>query len=142
MLERRLEVIRAALGARGRWLRGPTAGRSQAAAVHGLRPGRDRGRDGARAGSANAADDPAWAAALATGAFCLDDFLELWSGAGDADAFRAGRRRRQVARMRDLHHRLEGFVDHSSHDRRHLLTDLEASATDEAADLLGGIRPD
>ena len=61
--------------------------------------------------------------------------------AGDADAFRPVAEG-QVARMRDLHHRLEGFVDHSSHDRRHLMTDLEASATDEAADLLGGVRPD
>ena len=75
--------------------------------------------------------DPAWADALATAAFCLDDFLELWAVAGGDAAFRPVAER-QVARMRDLRHRLDGFVDHSSHDRRHLLTDLERTATDEA----------
>ena len=34
-----------------------------------------------------------------------------------------------------------GFVDHSSHDRRHLLTDREATAAGEAAEALGGTEP-
>jgi Family of unknown function (DUF6062) len=140
MIERRLEVIRGALGARGRSLRVrlKLARRRPpcVACVQG-----QGAVETALGRSAERSSDPDWADALATAAFCLDDFLELWAVAGDDAAFRPVAER-QVARMRDLRHRLDGFVDHSSHDRRHLLTDLEAAATDEAADLLGGRRPD
>ncbi len=136
MIERRLEVIRGALGARGRSLRvrlrlarrrPPCAACTQGQSAV----------ETALARSTERSSDAAWAEALASCAFCLDDFLELWSVAGDDAAFRPIAER-QVARMRDLQHRLDGFVDHSSHDRRHLMTDHEARATDEAADLLGG----
>ena len=48
MLERRLEVIRGAVGSRGRTLRVRLRARPTPSAVHGLRPGQVRGRDGAR----------------------------------------------------------------------------------------------
>jgi hypothetical protein len=139
MIERRLDVIKGAVGAKGRWLR-----------IR-LRVARKRppcvactqGQSAVETALARLAErsaDPAWADATADAAFCLDDFLELWNVAGGHDDFRPIAER-QVARMRDLQHRLDGFVDHSSHDRRHLMTDLETAATDEAADLLGGPAP-
>lgn len=136
MIERRLDVIRGAIGAKGRWLRvrlrlarrrppcvACTQGESAVATALGRLAERSR--------------EPTWADAIALAPFCLDDFLELWSVAGDDAAFRPIAER-QVARMRDLQHRLDGFVNHSSHDRRHLMTDHETQATDEASDLLGG----
>jgi hypothetical protein len=44
----------------------------------------------------------------------------------------------QLARIEQLVRRLDSFAHHSSHDRRHLLTDSERSAGDEAAAFLGG----
>ena len=41
-------------------------------------------------------------------------------------------------KLDDLRRRLGDYVDHSAQDRRHLLTDQERSAADEAARLLGG----
>ena len=140
MLERRLEIIRGALGSRGRWLRVRLRVARKRPPCVACAQGRSA-VETALARSAERSHDPAWADALATAAFCLDDFLELWAVAGPDDAFRPVAEG-QVARMRDLRHRLDGFVDHSSHDRRHLLTDLEAAATDEAADLLGGAERD
>jgi hypothetical protein len=139
MIERRLDVIKGAVGAKGRWLR-----------VR-LRVARKRppcvactqGQSAVETALARLAErsaDAAWADATAEAAFCLDDFLELWNVAGGNDDFRPIAER-QVARMRDLQHRIDGFVDHSSHDRRHLMTDRETTATDEAADLLGGPAP-
>lgn len=139
MIERRLDVIRAALGSKGRGLRVrlrlarhrppcPACTQGQSAVETALARMTERSRDAA------------WVDALTRATFCLDDLLALWTAASDEPAFRPIAER-QVARIRDLRHRLDGFVDHSSHDRRHLLTDLEARATDEAADLLGGPRP-
>lgn len=136
MIERRLEVIRDAVGAKGRWLRV----RLRLARRRPSCMACDQGQsavDTALVRMGERSSDPAWAGALGAAAFCLDDFLELWAAAGDDAAFRPVAEQ-QVARIRDLHHRLEQFVDHSSHDRRHLMTDHEATATDEAARLLGG----
>ena len=44
----------------------------------------------------------------------------------------------QLARLDDLRARLEGFAHHSAQDRRHLLTDEERAAADEASRVLGG----
>jgi hypothetical protein len=44
----------------------------------------------------------------------------------------------QLARLERLVARLDSFAHHSSHDRRHLLTDSERTAADDAAALLGG----
>jgi hypothetical protein len=139
MIERRLELIRGAIGARGRGLRVRLRVARRRPPCIACAQGRSA-VETALARSAERSQDPAWAAALSVAAFCLDDFLELWAVAGDAPAFRPVAEQ-QVGRVQDLRHRLDGFVDHSSHDRRHLLTDFEAHATDEAAALLGG-RPE
>ena len=83
------------------------------------------------------ADDPAWAAAIADIPFCLDDLVALLAAAGDAPAM-APLAEQQLARLDALVRRLEGYAHHSAQDRRHLLTDDERSAADEAARLLGG----
>ena len=82
-------------------------------------------------------DDTAWAAAIDAIPFCLDDLGELLAAGGESTAF-AARSERQLARLEDLARRLEGYAHHSAHDRRHLLTDDERSAADEAARVLGG----
>jgi hypothetical protein len=45
---------------------------------------------------------------------------------------------RQLVRVEALRARLESFAHRSAHDRRHLITDDERRAADEAAELLGG----
>ena len=81
--------------------------------------------------------DPAWAAAMLEIPFCLDDFTDLLAAAGDEASF-APIAEHHLARLEDLRRRLDGFVDHSAQDRRHLLTDDERAAADEAARLLAG----
>jgi hypothetical protein len=44
----------------------------------------------------------------------------------------------QLARIERVVTRLDSFAYHSSHDRRHLQTDSERAAADEAAAFLGG----
>jgi len=83
--------------------------------------------------------DAEWADVLAAAPFCLDDFLALWSVAGSRAAFEPIARS-QLDRFDDLRQRLDGYAHHSSHDRRHLLTDSEATAADEATRALGGDR--
>jgi Family of unknown function (DUF6062) len=136
MLERRLELVRGVVGARGRGLRTRLSlarkrppclvceqGESAVATALGRLIQRSPDTD--------------WAEAMVAAPFCLDDLLALWSAAGDDAAFQPVARK-QLARLEDLHDRLEGFVDHSSHDRRHLLTDRESVAAREAAGVLGG----
>ena len=136
MIDRRASAIRAALGCHGR------RRRSQLAVA------RDRPRclvcdQGAQAVE-NAVHrmvercaEPAWTDALRDVPFCLDDLVLLLTQGGDdpslaivADA--------QLTRLDDLRARLEGYAHHSAQDRRHLLTDAERSAADEAARVLGG----
>ena len=69
--------------------------------------------------------------------FCLDDLVALLAVAGDAPAM-APIAAAHVDRLDSLAARLEGYAHHSAQDRRHLLTDEERSAADEAARLLGG----
>lgn len=83
------------------------------------------------------AGDTAWGAALTVAPLCLDDFLALWATAGSDPGFEPVAQA-QVARFTDLRRRLDGFAQHSSHDRYHLLTDEERSAADEATRVLGG----
>lgn len=85
------------------------------------------------------ASDPGWTEALAQAPFCLDDLIDLWSSASGEAAFEPVARR-QLARLEALRVRLDGFAHHSSHDRRHLMTDPERTAADEATRLLGGDR--
>jgi hypothetical protein len=83
------------------------------------------------------ATDPAWAERLSIAPFCLDDFLSLWAAAGKTAAFEPIAQA-QLARLDDLRRRLEAYAHHSSHDRRHLMTDDERRAADEATQALGG----
>jgi hypothetical protein len=82
-----------------------------------------------------------WREALAASELCLDDLLRTWAVATD------GRHAQwpdvaavQVQRIARLVERLDSFAHHSSHDRRHLLTETERTAADDAAALLGGMR--
>ena len=81
--------------------------------------------------------DPAWAAAMLEIPFCLDDLTALLAAAGDEASF-APIAAHHLTRLDDLRRRLDDFVDHSAQDRRHLLTDEERAAADEAARLLAG----
>jgi Family of unknown function (DUF6062) len=88
---------------------------------------------------AERAGDVAWQESLAVAPFCLDDFLALWATAGSDRAFEPVARR-QLDRLADLRRRLDGFAQHSSHDRYHLLTEEERTAAGEATEALGGDR--
>jgi hypothetical protein len=82
---------------------------------------------------------PAWAEAAATADLCLDHLLGLMA-AGPATAAWSEIEARQLARLGELDDRLESFVQRSSHDRRHLITDPERASLSAAASLLGGDR--
>lgn len=86
---------------------------------------------------ADRAAEPAWATLLAGIPFCLDHLGALIAAAGDDVAFRPILDA-QLARLHDLHRRLEGYAHNSAHDRRHLVSDGERAAAQEAARLLGG----
>jgi hypothetical protein len=88
---------------------------------------------------AERARDPAWGAALMAAPLCIDDFLSLWATAGSDPSFEPVAQA-QLARFADLRRRLDGFAQHSSHDRYHLLTEEERTAADEATEALGGDR--
>ncbi len=138
VIDRRIGVLREAVGSRGRSLRvrlkvararppciactqGETAVQTALARLT------ERSRDGT------------WVALLAEAPFCLDDLLALWSEASKEPAFEPIAQA-QLARFENLRLRLDGYAHHSSHDRLHLLTDLERSAADEASRALGGDR--
>jgi hypothetical protein len=83
--------------------------------------------------------DPTWRRAMESADLCLDDLLRIWTVATDRrneqwPAVAAA----QLARIERLVERLDSFAHHSSYDRRHLLTDSERTAGDEAAAFLGG----
>lgn len=136
MIERRVGALRSALGARGR------RRRSQLAAA------RDRPDclvcdQGARAVE-TAVDrlvercaDPAWAVVARDIRFCLNDLVLVLIAGGDGPAM-AAVADAQIRRLDGLQARLEGYAHHSAQDRRHLLTEGERSAADEAARVLGG----
>jgi hypothetical protein len=136
ILGRRLELVRELMGAKGRTLRSRVA-RAQ------TRPPCVACAQGASAVDIAAhrllerSTDPAWAETTAAAPFCLDDLLLLWGLARDEPAW-APIARRQLERLEDVRTRLDGFADHSAHDRRELMTDPERTAADDAAKLLGG----
>jgi CYTH domain-containing protein len=83
--------------------------------------------------------DPAWREAMASADLCLDDLLRMWTTAiDDRNEHWPEMAAAQLARIEQLVRRLDSFAHHSSHDRRHLLTDSERGAGDEAAAFLGG----
>jgi hypothetical protein len=86
------------------------------------------------------AADEAWGEAIARGPFCIGHLIALIAGRPAGDAWDRIERL-QAARIHDVRNRLERFAKHSSHDRRHHLTEEERDAADEAAALLGGSSP-
>ena len=136
IVERRLAALRDGLNARGR-------GRRQRLAAAGRRPPciacsqGDSAVDVAIGRLVVRSGDPAWATAMLEIPFCLDDLTLLLAAAGDEASF-APIAQHQLARLEALRRRLADFVDHSAQDRRHLLTDEERAAADEAARLLAG----
>ena len=136
IIERRLAALREALRTRGRT-------RRQRLAEAGRRPpclacGQgDSAVEIALARLAERSADPAWAEVMLGIPFCLDDLIALLAVAGDAASF-VPIADHHLGRLEDVRRRLDGYVDHSAHDRRHLLTDDERAAADEAARLLGG----
>ena len=136
VIDRRTTDLDAAIGSRGRGLRArlkrarerpPCIACSQGATAV----------ETALVRLSERADDAAWGAALTVAPLCLDDFLALWATAGSDPGFEPVAQA-QLARFADLRRRLDGFAQHSSHDRYHLLTDEERSAADEATRALGG----
>ena len=136
MIERRTGALRTATGTHGR------RRRSQLAAAR-QRPGCLVCDQGARAVETAVGRlvarcaDPAWAVVARDIPFCLDDLVLVLIAGGDDPAL-AAVADAQLARLGGLQARLEGYAHHSAHDRRHLLTEAERSAADEAARVLGG----
>jgi hypothetical protein len=85
--------------------------------------------------------DAAWAAVIGVIPFCLDDLVALLAEAGDAPSF-ASIAYRQLGRLDDLAQRLDAYAHNSAPERRHLMTDDERGAADEATRVLGGDRPE
>lgn len=136
IVERRAAALRDALRVRGR-------SRRQRLAAAGRRPpclACGQGGSAVEVALARLVErsaDPAWAAVMLEIPFCLDDLATLLEAAGDAASF-APIAAHHLDRLSDLRRRLDGYAHHSAQDRRHLLTDDERSAADEAARLLGG----
>ena len=80
--------------------------------------------------------DPGWAEATAGARLCVTHLAHLMAVPRPPVAFRAVEET-QLARLARLDERLDSFAHHSSEDRRHLLTDDERAAVDEAAEALG-----
>jgi Family of unknown function (DUF6062) len=136
VLSRRLELVRDLVGTKGRTLRSRVS-RARARPPCVACAQGESAVDIAAHRLLERSTDPAWAEATADAAFCLDDLLLLWSLVRDEPAW-APIARRQLERLEDIRIRLDGFADHSAHDRRELLTDAERAAADDAAALLGG----
>lgn len=136
MVERRAGALRAALTVRGR------RRRSRLAAARARPPCLvcEQGADAVETALGRLVErlaDPPWATAAAAIPFCLDDLAAFLDAGGDAPAL-VSVAERQLARLATLQADLEGYADHSAQDRRHLLTDRERAAADEASRLLGG----
>jgi hypothetical protein len=137
MLERRLAAIRDALATRGARRR---RGRLADAARRPPCLVCDEGASAVDIATGRLTDrltDAAWSTAAATAPFCLDDLARLLvASAGEPAAGPVVEA--QLARLDALQVRLEGYAHHAAHDRRHLLTEEERGAADEAARVLGG----
>ena len=136
IVERRLATLREAFQVKGR-------GRRQRLAAATERPPCIACNQGASAVEISTARllersaDPAWVAAMREIPFCLDDLTTLLVAAGDQASF-APIAEHHLDRLEGLRARLAGYADHSAQDRRHLMTDEERTAADEAARLLAG----
>jgi hypothetical protein len=136
MVERRAAALREAVGARGRSRRQKLAAARRRPPCLACGQG-DSGVDIAIARLVERSADPAWAAVLLEIPFCLDDLGALLAAAGDQVSF-VPIAEHHLDRLDGLRARLEGYAHHSAQDRRHLLTDEERAAADEAAKLLAG----
>ena len=136
IIERRLAALRGALAARGRARRQRLAAATQRPPCIACTQGASA-VDIALARLVERSADPAWAAAMLEIPFCLDDLTALLVAAGDRASF-ASIAQRHLDRLEALRQRLAGYADHSAQDRRHLMTDEERAAADEAARLLAG----
>jgi hypothetical protein len=136
MIERRAAVLRDAMQSRGRSRRQKlTAARRRPSCL-----ACDQGVSGVDIALARLVErsaDPAWAAVMLEIPFCLDDLVALLATAGDQPSI-APIAQHHLGRLEDLRRRLDGYAHHSAQDRRHLLTDDERAAADEAARLLAG----
>ena len=136
IVERRLAALREALRVRGRARRQRLTAATQRPPCIACTQGASAvGISIARLGERSA--DPAWAAAIREIPFCLDDLTALLVAAGDRASF-APIAEHHLDRLEALRQRLAGYADHSAQDRRHLMTDEERTAADEAARLLAG----
>ena len=135
LLERRLAVLREALGSRGR-------GRRKRLAEAAVRPPCVICAEGAAAADVASqrlierSGEAAWAAVIGELPFCLDDLVGLMALAADSSSF-ASIAEQQLARLEDLAQRLDAYAHNSSPERRHLMTDEHRRAADEAARILG-----
>jgi len=139
MIERRVAALREAFGRRGR------ARRNRLVAALARPPCLACGQGSSAVEVALArlverSADPGWTAATNAIPFCLDDLAALLAAGADTSTFRPIAEA-QLARLEDLRRRLDGYAHHSAHDRRHLVTDGERRAADEAARVLGGDAP-
>lgn len=136
LLSRRVAALRDALGSRGR-------GRRRRLADAQVRPACVICSEGATAAGVASerlverSRDAAWATVIGEIPFCLDDLVALMASAGDAAGF-APVADRQLARMDDLARRLDAYAHNSAPERRHLMTDDQRRAADEASRILGG----
>ena len=86
-----------------------------------------------------ASADIAWSTALAAAEFCLEHLLALMAVPSPPAGW-ATVERGQMARVAHIRRQLRSFADHSSQDRRHLVTAEERAAVDLGAELLGSPR--
>ena len=138
VIDRRLGALRDSPGERGRRRRDRLAQARKRAPCIACTQGASA-VETAEARMTTRASDAGWAEALGPAAFCIDDFLGLWASAKGDAAFEPVARR-QLDRFEALRIRLDGFAQHSSQDRRHLMTEDEKTAADQATRLLGGDR--
>jgi hypothetical protein len=140
IIARRLAGLREALGSRGR-------SRRKRLEVAGNRPPcvvcveGGEAADVAMTRMVQRSGDAAWAAVIGDIPFCLDDLVALLATAGDEAAF-ASIAERQLGRIDDLAQRLDAYAHNSAPERRHLMTDEQRGAADEARRVLGGDRPE
>ena len=140
IIARRLAGVREALGSRGRSRRKRVeAAANRPPCVVCVEGG--EAADVAMTRMVQRSGDAAWAAVIGDIPFCLDDLVALLAAAGDEAAF-APIADRQLGRIGDLARRLDAYAHNSAPERRHLMTDEQRGAADEAARLLGGDRPE
>jgi hypothetical protein len=81
--------------------------------------------------------DPQWADAVAHSDVCLEHLAAMMATPERPRGWSAVERS-QLERLASLRARLIDYADHSAHDRRHLATQDERDAVDDAAGYLGG----